>query len=324
MSTPSLDFSVLSREETVLVACSGGADSIALLLALHQAEYSCVVAHINHGTRGIENELDENFVRETCAKLQIPFAVSRLQMHENAGEAALREARYSALILLSSDYSCPRIATAHNANDVLETMILNLLRDGSNLGWNGISSQRELARGVLLVRPMLKISREEILEFLRENNCDWREDSSNVSARYLRNRVRAEVMPKLVELSGGNSSRLLRQASRSSEIARADSEVLEDLARENFRELTIEAKENLIVLDGLKFRDLPVGLQRRVLRLAVGELEGNTRDVSFERIEEVRFHVHENKRRAVWMWKKTLQVEWTGAMAGNRLRFKRV
>ena len=75
-----LDFSILSREETVLVACSGGADSIALLLALKQAEYSCVAAHVNHSTRGLESDSDETFVRQACEKLLIPFAAARLQM----------------------------------------------------------------------------------------------------------------------------------------------------------------------------------------------------------------------------------------------------
>ena len=324
MSTLPLDFSVLPREETILVACSGGADSVALLQALHQAEYSCVAAHVNHGTRGIENELDENFVRESCEKLKIPCAVSHLQMPENSAEAALRNARYNALIAMAAEYSCPRVATAHHANDVLETMILNWLRDGGSSGWNGISPQRELARGVLLVRPMLKISREEILEFLREENCDWREDSSNDSVRYLRNRVRAEVIPKMVELSGGNSQRLLRQVVRGCEISRADSEVLESLASTRMDELIISDEANLLILDGLKFRDLPIGLQRRVLRLAAQKLEGDRRDLSFEKVETARLQISENKRRAVWMWKKTLQVEWTGAMAGNRIRFKRV
>ena len=324
MNTLPLDFSVLPREETILVACSGGADSVALLLALHGAEYSCVVAHINHGTRGIENELDENFVRESCEKLEISCAVSHLQMPENSAEAALRNARYNALIAMAAEYSCPRVATAHHANDVLETMILNWLRDGGSSGWNGISPQRELARGVLLVRPMLKISREEILEFLREENCDWREDSSNESARYLRNRVRSEIVPKMVELSGGDSQRLLRQVVRGCEIMREDSQILGDLTVACLTEMTLSETVDLLIIDGVKFRDSPLALQRRVFRLAVEKLEGHTRDVSFEKIETARLHVEAGKRRAVWMWKKSLHVEWTGEMAGNRIRFKRL
>lgn len=324
MSQFPLDFSFLPRDEKVLVACSGGADSTALLLALHHEEYSCIAAHINHGTRGRENAEDEDFVRAACKKLGIPFAVARLNLEWQSSEATLREARYAALISLAQEYSCPCMVTAHTANDVLETMILNLLRDATSVGWSGISQTREMADGVLLVRPMLSAAREEVIDFLKHENWDWREDSSNESGRYLRNRVRHEVIPKLVELSGGDSKRFLRQAQRGAGISREDCAVLENLAKAHLPALTLCDEENLLILDGLKFRDLPVGLQRRVLRLAVEKLEGHVRDVSFERVEEVRLHVVANKRRAVWMWKKTLSVEWTGEMAGNRIRFKRV
>lgn len=324
MAALTLDFSILPRDEKVLVACSGGADSLALLLALHQAGYSCITAHINHGTRGKENEDDESFVRDFCEKLNIPFVVAHLQILHNAGEAAMRDARYSSLVVLALKNSCARIATGHSANDVLETMILNLLRDATSTGWSGISPQRELTEGVLLVRPMLEVTRAQVLDFLKAENWTWREDPSNDSSRYLRNRVRHEVVPKLIEISGGDATRIVRQAGRSAEILREDFIVLENLASTHMSALMLTDEENLLILDGVGFRDLSVGLQRRVLRLAVEKLEGHKRDVSFERVEEVRHQVGEDKRRAVWMWKKTLQVEWTGAMAGNRIRFKRV
>lgn len=324
MSQLPLDFSHLPRDETVLVACSGGADSSALLLALQQAEYSCVAAHVNHGTRGVENEGDENFVRASCETLRIPFVSEQLHLLPESSEAILREARYESLIGLARENNCHRIATAHTANDVLETLILNLLRDATGAGWSGISPVRTLADGVLLLRPMLKTTREEVVAFLNAENWMWREDSSNQNSRYLRNRVRNELVPKLVEIGGGDPTRIVRQAGRSAEILREDFSVLEELARTHLQTSTLCDEENLFILDGLKFRQLPVALQRRVLRLAVEKLEGHTRDVSFERVEEVRHHVRENKRRAVWMWKKTLSVEWTGAMAGNRIRFKRV
>ena len=319
-----LDVSHLPRDETILVACSGGADSLALLLSLRQREYSCVAAHINHSTRGKENDDDEIFVRDVCEKLKIPFAVARLNMKADSSEAVLRDARYASLIELAQENACSRIATAHHANDVLETMILNLLRDATNAGWCGIAPQRTLAKGRLLVRPLLAATREEIVEFLKTQDCDWREDSSNRNPRFLRNRVRHEVIPKLVEISGGDATRMVLQAVRGAEILREDFSVLEALAKTRLEALTLCAQDNLLILDGLKFRELPTALQRRVLRLAFENMESHMRDISFEKVETTRLHVAQNKRRAVWMWKKDLAVEWTGAMAGNRIRFKRV
>jgi tRNA(Ile)-lysidine synthase len=318
-----LDTSLLLREERVLVACSGGADSLALLLALQEAEYSCIAAHVNHGTRGDESDADEEFVRAACEELRIPCAVARLSSCPH-DEASLRAARYAKLVELAIEYSCPRIATGHTADDVLETILLHLLRDATARGWSGIPPQRELDDGVLLVRPMLNTTREDARAFLRARARPWREDSSNDDPRYLRNRVRHELLPKLVELSGVSASRLARQARRSGEVLREEFALLDELAQQQLQNLTLRAECHLLILNGLKFRSLPIALQRRVLRLAAQRLDSNARELSFERVEEVRLHILANRRRAVWQWRKTLRVEWTGEYSGNRIRFTRL
>jgi tRNA(Ile)-lysidine synthase len=316
-----LDESHLPRGEKILVACSGGADSTALLLALQSREYSCLGAHINHDTRGIESDDDEIFVRELCAKLKIPFVTTKLNLPPNANESAMRDARYSALLDWCREYSCPVIATGHSASDNLETILMNWLRGASVSGLAGISPAREPAPGVLLLRPLLNATRAQIRDFLVAQNQSWREDSSNQSAQYLRNRVRNELLPLLGEL-GVDENRLAMQTAHAAQIWRDDLEFLESATRCKLANCVLHEDEKLLILDGGKFRDLPVSLQRRVLRLGAQKLELQARAIGATRIEEVRVHIAQNQRRAVWQWSQKLSVEWTGEKSGNRIRFR--
>lgn len=318
-----LDSSHLPRSELVLVACSGGADSTALLLALHQAHYNCVAAHINHGTRGEESDGDEKAVAQLCARLDIPFAVTKFAFSPHSHEAELREARYAALLARAQEHSCTRIVTGHTANDNLETVLLNWLRGASVTGFAGIPPLRELEPGILLVRPLLHATRDQVQDFLKARGHQWREDSSNQSPQYLRNRIRRELLPLLTEL-GGEENRLARQTLLAAQIWRDDLKLLEIDTQEALNSLTLCNEASLLVLDGIKFRTLPLALQRRVLRTAASKVEEGMRDIAFTRVEEVRTHIAKNERHAVWQWRKNLMVEWTGEYSGNRIRFKRV
>ena len=315
-----LDESHLRRDGKILVAISSGADSTALMLALSR-EYSCVGAHLNHGTRGQESDGDENFARELCAKLKIPFVSEKLNLPPNASEAAMRDARYAALLTWSREYSCAAIATGHTANDNLETILMNWLRGASVSGLAGIAPSREMEPGVLLARPLLNATRNQVREFLTARGQCWREDSSNYSAQFLRNRVRAELLPILQKL-GFEENRLALQTLRASQIWRDDVEFLDSAAQATLQNCVLREDENLLILDGEKFRELPVALQRRVLRLVAQKLESNAREIGAQRVEEARLHIAQNKRRAVWQWSRNLSVEWTGDQSGNRIRFR--
>ena len=318
-----LDNSLLSHEQRILVACSGGADSMALLWALHRDKYRLVAGHINHGLRGEENRLDEEFVRRKCGMLDIPFESRRLNFDgTKPHEAELREARYAALLELAREYSCPVIATGHTATDVLETVMLNMLRGAAVTGLCGIAPERQLAEDIRLVRPLLGTTREAVREGLVLMGQDWREDSSNDDPIYLRNRVRHELLPVLSRLT--DEASLACSMERSGQILRDDIELLDALAGEELEKLTLKHEGSVLVLDGLVFRELPVALQRRVLREALPAVGDHTRDLKFERFEEVRLAVVGNRRRTVWQWRANLKVEWTGEHSGNRIRFSRV
>lgn len=322
-STFTIDTSLLPKTETILLAVSGGADSMALLHFLLYSGYrNIIVGHVNHGTRGAENEADSQFVEDYCNQAKVLFVTKTLQL-ENHSEAALRTARYSALLEMAHQHNCQRIATAHTASDVLESVLLNFLRDASILGWNGIAAQRRLDKKVLLVRPMLQISKEETRQYLKDQNQSWREDSSNKSTFYKRNAVRHQLLPILDDLVSQGTDQLAKQAARTANLARDENDFWDQQIAVHWQKVLLEETPLLIVLDGARFMDLHVALQRRLLRFAVSHFCQTSANLSFERVEEARRHICKDGRNAVWQWRDGISVHWTGANSGRRIRISR-
>ncbi|MEO6908535.1 MAG: tRNA lysidine(34) synthetase TilS [Abditibacteriaceae bacterium] len=317
------DKDLTPENETILLAVSGGADSMALLHYLTVAGYkNIIIGHINHGTRGAENEADAQFVEKYCNQAKLSLILKSLHL-ENHSEAALRKARYAALLEMAHHHNCQRIATAHTASDVLESLLLNFLRDASILGWNGIARQRQLDAKVLLVRPMLQIPKEEARGYLIGAHQSWREDSSNESTFYKRNAVRQQLLPVLENLVPNGAGQLAKQASRTALLARDENDFWDQQITDHWQKLLLEDNESLIILDGLRFRGLHIALQRRILRFAVSHFCQTSANLSFERVEEARRHICEDGRNAVWQWRDGIVVHWTGANSGQRIRISR-
>jgi tRNA(Ile)-lysidine synthase len=315
------DRQLVPHDKRVLVAVSGGADSLALLLVLHR-ECEVVAAHINHGLRGEESEADAAFVMHKCSELGVACAVERVEVPQRDGhfsEAAARTARYAALLKMAREHTCSHIATGHTASDNLETILLNFLRGATVEGFGGIKPQTQLAE-LTLVRPLWQATREQVQEALTSAGHSWRDDSSNASTRYARNRVRHALLPFLECVAGKDREALTRQSTRAAELWRDDIEWMNGAAREQLAALTVQEKPHLVALDGLRFRALPVALQRRVLREAARQVCDDLQDIGSERVEVARRHIEADGRRAVWQWRRGLHVEWTGAMSGNRIR----
>ncbi|HEV7919867.1 MAG TPA: tRNA lysidine(34) synthetase TilS [Thermoanaerobaculia bacterium] len=177
----------------VLVACSGGPDSTALLIAL--AELTTVTcAHVNHHLRGADSEADERFVRNLCARLGVPVQVADGSLPQQAVkrggiEAAAREVRYARLQELREAVGARWIATAHQKNDQAETILMRLFTGTGLAGLRGIHPVRE--DGV--IRPLLGVTRAEVEQFLRGRGIEARFDRSNDDPRFLRNRIRATL-----------------------------------------------------------------------------------------------------------------------------------
>ena len=213
---------LLTDGDRVLCAVSGGADSMALLMGLYllreKLGISLEAAHFNHCLRGAESDEDEAFVRAFCQGLNIPFHCGREQVvpGKKGLEAAAREVRYHYLTSLEG-----KIATAHTADDNAETVLMHLLRGTGLKGLGAIAPQRGK-----IIRPMLSITREELLDFLNEYHIDYRTDSSNLEDDFLRNRLRHRVMPLLAQENPRLAEKLSAMALR----LRQDEQALQELA----------------------------------------------------------------------------------------------
>lgn len=189
---------LFQRHDRILLAVSGGIDSVVLLHLLHTLGYEIGVAHCNFQLRGEESDGDEALVRNICQTQAIPCHVQRFDTagyadnHGLSTQMAARDLRYAFFAGLCKTHGYTHIATAHHANDNLETVLLNLVRGTGLDGLTGIPVKNDA-----IVRPLLFATRQEIMAYARQHNLAWREDSSNASDHYHRNLIRNQVLPLL-------------------------------------------------------------------------------------------------------------------------------
>ncbi|MBE6706746.1 MAG: tRNA lysidine(34) synthetase TilS [Ruminococcaceae bacterium] len=253
--TPPSAIAGVSKDVPILVAFSGGADSTALLYML--ATYYKInggriyAAHVNHMIRGEEADRDEQFCRSFAESLGVELFVCRCDVPKYARETsqsietAARQVRYDFFDSVMQEHGIPLLATAHNANDNLETIIFNICRGCGLTGVSGIPLSRPCKHGTV-VRPILSMSRAEILDFCRENSLDYVTDSTNTDTDYTRNKIRAQIIPALTEI---NSS-AVENAARLSEALREDSACLESLSDWFFEEMNDDGSFELEKLLG--------------------------------------------------------------------------
>ena len=194
------------NNEKTLVGFSGGADSVTLLHALYTllGKDRLVALHINHMLRGEEADGDEEFCRDFCQTREIPFLSRKIDVKaicgDNGFEEAARNVRYQAFEEIAEAMQCTTVSLAHTASDNLETMIFNLCRGAGASGLSGIPVRRPLGK-YTVVRPLLDVTREEILAYAEENGLPFRTDSSNTDTAYTRNFIRAEIIPLMKKIN---------------------------------------------------------------------------------------------------------------------------
>ncbi len=251
----------------VAVGVSGGADSVALLRALHQFKIPCTVVHLNHQLRGADSDADERFVRKLADELRLPIVVKSVDVKQLAEtselsiEMAARQARHD----FFAEFEDAVIALAHHADDQAETFILKLGRGAGSEGLGGMAFRQEIGQ-LRLIRPMLDISRSDILQWLEENGFTWREDASNLDEQFLRNRVRHTILPRLEkELNPTIREAILR--------------TMDILREEN------EWMNGIIAECRVPMADLPLAAQRRMLRKWLFKNEAE--NVDYNTVEKI-------------------------------------
>jgi tRNA(Ile)-lysidine synthase len=276
---------LLSRGQKILVAVSGGADSLVLLYVLNSLakknRWQIFIAHFNHQLRGHASDADEKLVRQTAKKLRLKFCGGRAEVEKFAiqekisVEMAARKLRHEFLARIAREQKISTIALAHHADDQVELFFLRLLRGAGGEGLAGMKwrSPSSADKQITLVRPLLGFSKNEILEFARANKIKFREDATNFSNDFLRNRIRNELLPLLQK---NYQSGLAKTVLRLMEIVGDESE---------FVSATAAA---WLAKSEMAFEKLPVAVQRKVLQSQLTEL-GVAAD--FDLIEQLRASV---------------------------------
>jgi len=279
---------LLGSADKVLLAVSGGADSIALMYAMHtlkaenffDAELLC--AHINHQLRGVEGDLDEDFVVTQATQLKLDVTTRRTDVRGFARlkklsiETAARHLRMGALIDIAKANNCSRIATAHQKNDNAETILQRLSRGTGFRGLGGIWPERIFANQIKFIRPLLCFRRDEIIEYLQQRNLKWRRDHTNADCTYRRNYIRHRLIPALQKEF---SDSIVEQLSELAGSARRYYSMICSRADELWPDLA-DCDENKTVLDLKLFGGEPQEVKIELIRRSLANINCGERDLT--------------------------------------------
>jgi tRNA(Ile)-lysidine synthase len=238
-------YKLFDKKDRVVVALSGGPDSTALLVSLaqisKQLDFSIIVAHYNHGLRGTSSDEDEKYSQELAIKLGLTFVSGKmdqkLRQKGQSPEDFYRQQRYQFLNKVAEDYNAQKIALGHNVQDQAETVLLNLLRGSGLEGLKGILPMRDGK----FIRPLIEVSRSEIIDFLSEAGISYCQDSSNESNIYLRNKIRFELIPYLQDKFNPKIEENLAQMA---EILRQDDDYIRNSVQEAMESTYIQNQPN--------------------------------------------------------------------------------
>jgi len=277
-----------SPNDTVIIAVSGGADSICLLnvlILLKEYKLDIIVAHVNHCLRGEESDRDADFVKQVSNDNGLGFEL----LVENASafkkevgksiEESARIIRYRFFEVLTKKYNAQKVATAHTVDDQIETVFMRLLRGSGLKGLSGIP----FFRAPNIVRPLLEISKEEIKEFLTQNKIQWVEDSTNTEVEYFRNRIRHKLIPVLKELNPNVSDSILRTSELFSEKDLFISEHTNTL----FRKIFIKRADSFYAGDLKKFNKVHRYIRFTLIREAIRRINEDLLNIDFDHVKSV-------------------------------------
>lgn len=271
---------LFSKQDKILVALSGGADSVALTRILITLGYHCEAAHCNFELRGEESDRDEDFVRNFCRSLNIKchsihFETRRYAAQQSISiEMAARELRYNWFSKICEESDCQVVAVAHHKDDSVETMLLNLIR---GTGINGLLGIRPKNGNV--VRPLLCASRQEVVAYLHRMNQTYVTDSTNLEDEYTRNKIRLNLLPLMEEINPSVKDGLVKTSSYLNDVSKVYQQAIKESIDRIFitpeKEISIEKLMNEPAPQALLFEVLsPLGFNSTQVEEVYGSLNG--------------------------------------------------
>lgn len=283
-----LHTNLIKKEDRIVVGVSGGADSVCLLRVLCELrkEYRLYlyVVHVNHGIRGAEADRDEQFVAELCRKWQVDFQIIKENIPELARtkglseEEAGRMIRYQNFYQICEKKQCTKIAVAHNLEDNAETILHHIFRGTGLDGLVGMQEQNHQ-----IIRPLLSVSRMEIEQYLSEYHQEYQTDSTNLSTKYTRNKLRLELLPYIEqEISAQAIQHIVSMAERIKEVK----EFFEAEAKKAFERATRKDGEALFMVEE-QVKKNAIAIQKEIVRQAIFQQTKQKKDITAQHVESV-------------------------------------
>ena len=282
--------------DTIAVATSGGPDSVCLLKILYrlrsQLNINLIVAHLEHGLRPQEDKQETEFVANLAGELNLPLAYEKADdlTHGSSVEERAREVRYGFLEKASDDYNAEKVALGHNMNDQAETVLINLLRGSGPTGLSGMPPIREDR----FIRPLINITRDEIQAYLREKNIPFMTDSSNLDKRYVRNKIRLELMPILTRYQ----PRIIEHLSELASILTQEDEFIREEAVRRLKPLVLDSSDHDMEVSLPDLKKLSASIQSRIIRQIIKQIKGDLRKISTAHVKAIIDLVNNNKPQA--------------------------
>lgn len=290
-------YNLINKNDKIVIGVSGGPDSICLLHILNEIKqklnFEIYVAHINHMIRP-EAEEETQYVEDFCRELEIKCFVKRINIIEKSNlekigtEEAGRKARYEFFEQVLQKVGANKIATAHNANDNAETVLMNIFRGTGTSGLKGI----EPIRDEKFIRPLIECERCEIEKYCEDNNLEPKIDKSNFENIYTRNKVRNLIIPQLQEEFNPN---IVKSINKLSKLASQENEFIQNYCEEILRNNLIISQENLddydkecsLILDLKKFNNLETVIKNRIIFLSIQKVLGDTQGIEKIHIDDI-------------------------------------
>ncbi|MBW1898049.1 MAG: tRNA lysidine(34) synthetase TilS [Deltaproteobacteria bacterium] len=295
------DYSMLYSKDSVLACVSGGSDSVALLhiLSILSPRFNIKIgiAHLDHSLRVKESEQDAKFVESLALKLGLPFHIKKMHVQKFAEKEKLsvedagRKARYNFFLNISEKKGYSRIATAHHAGDNAELILMNMLRGSGKSGLSGIPPVRRKGEKNI-IRPLIHLSKNEIHAFLSENGLYYVQDSTNLDTKYLRNRIRHNLIPKM---KSSYNSKIVDALNRMGTIIQDEENWIEEIVDREMNGMVFRENDRSIRFSASHFIEKPLPLRRRIVRSLIRQVKGDLKKITYGHIDST-LHLIESSR----------------------------